>query len=150
MHIQVIVSRKDCTNKIKLSPMNNSRGANQKHSRKIGQFDRVAFKASGEKVFDEMFDFRRPITESFDYANTQAKSSLEQRIALAEQISVQRDKQAHLVQEQNGNTQKLLREPAAENLLELLLARADFDPLAPIPRNKKRKKRKGQQQDLKI
>ncbi len=32
MHIQVIVSRKDITNKIKLSPMNNSRGRNAQHS----------------------------------------------------------------------------------------------------------------------
>lgn len=44
MHVQVIVSRKDKTNKIKLSPMNNSRGSNKEHSAKIGQFNRVASK----------------------------------------------------------------------------------------------------------
>ena len=43
MYIQIIVSRKDITNKIKLSPMNNSRGRNKQHSAKLGQFDRVTF-----------------------------------------------------------------------------------------------------------
>lgn len=47
MHIQIIVTRKDITNKIKLSPMNNSRGKNAAHSAKLGQFDRKAFKQSG-------------------------------------------------------------------------------------------------------
>lgn len=39
MHVQVIVSPKDATNKIKLSPMNNSRGSNAEHSKKVGRFD---------------------------------------------------------------------------------------------------------------
>lgn len=34
----------DSTNKIQLSPMNTSRGKNQIHSVRLGQFDRVAFK----------------------------------------------------------------------------------------------------------
>ena len=41
MHIQIIVSRKDITNKIKLSLMNTSRGKNENHSQKLGQFNRV-------------------------------------------------------------------------------------------------------------
>jgi len=36
MHVQVIVSRKDRTNSIKLSPMNTSRGKNEEHSKKMG------------------------------------------------------------------------------------------------------------------
>jgi hypothetical protein len=59
MHIQVIVSRKDITNGIKLSPMNNSRGGNAAHSQKVGQFDRTAFKQKGEELFDQQFDFDR-------------------------------------------------------------------------------------------
>jgi hypothetical protein len=73
MHIQVIVSRKDITNKIKLSPMNKSKGKNSEYSKKIGQFDRSAFKASGERVFDEKFGFERGLTETFRYANAQKK-----------------------------------------------------------------------------
>jgi len=82
MHIQVIVSRKDITNKIKLSPMNNSKGLNAEHTRRMGQFDRSAFKQSGERVFDEQFKFDRKLDETFAYAKTRAKGSLEQRIAM--------------------------------------------------------------------
>jgi hypothetical protein len=38
-HIQITVSRKDITNKIRLRPMNKSRGKNSAHSKKLGQFD---------------------------------------------------------------------------------------------------------------
>lgn len=68
MHIQIIVSRKDITNKIKLSPMNNSRGRNISHSAKLGQFDRKAFKQSGESLFDKMFGFERNLKDTIDYA----------------------------------------------------------------------------------
>lgn len=70
MHIQIIVSRKDITNTIKLSPMNNSKGRNEAHSKKLGQFNRLAFKQSGELLFDNMFGFDRGLKEMLDYANT--------------------------------------------------------------------------------
>lgn len=82
MHIQVIVSRKDITNTVKLSPMNKSRGKNAAHSQKLGQFDRSAFKQSGERVFDQYFGFERGFTETFRYANAQKKGTLEQRMAV--------------------------------------------------------------------
>lgn len=84
MHVQVIVSRKDATNKIKLSPMNNSRGKNAEHSKKMGQFDRVAFKQSGESLFDRKFGFDRQLKETLAYANVQKNGKLVQR----EQLSV--------------------------------------------------------------
>ncbi|RZM24337.1 MAG: molybdopterin-guanine dinucleotide biosynthesis protein MobB [Pedobacter sp.] len=84
MHIQVIVSRKDATNKIKLSPMNNSRGRNESHSRKLGQFNRVAFKQSGEVVFDGMFGFQRGLKETMAHANVRKNGNISQR----EQMSV--------------------------------------------------------------
>ena len=67
MHIQVIVSRKDATNKIKLSPMNNSKGKNEKHSRRLGQFNRVAFKQCGEALFDNQFSFQRQLNETMAF-----------------------------------------------------------------------------------
>lgn len=79
MHIQVIVSRKDATNKIRLSPMNSSRGRNVAHSKKMGQFDRVAFKQSGEKLFDQLFDFNRNLNETMAYANIKKNGNLAQR-----------------------------------------------------------------------
>jgi Family of unknown function (DUF5712) len=79
MHVQVIVSRKDATNKVKLSPMNTSRGKNVEHSKKMGQFDRVAFKQSGESLFDKMFGFDRQLNETLAYANVQKNGRLMQR-----------------------------------------------------------------------
>ncbi len=79
MHVQVIVSRKDATNKIKLSPMNTSRGKNMEHSKKMGQFDRVAFKQSGETLFDSLFSFDRQLKDTLAYANVQKNGKLAQR-----------------------------------------------------------------------
>lgn len=82
MHVQVIVSRKDKTNKIKLSPMNNSRGSNKQHSAKIGQFNRVSFKNSGEQIFDGMFGFDRLLKESVNYALTMKNGTADEKRAM--------------------------------------------------------------------
>jgi len=82
LHVQVIVSRKDATNTIKLSPMNTSRGRNEEHSKKMGQFDRVAFKQSGEGLFDSLFEFDRQLKETMAYANAQKNGSLYDRLQI--------------------------------------------------------------------
>jgi hypothetical protein len=82
LHVQVIVSRKDATNTIKLSPMNTSRGNNEQHSKKMGQFDRVAFKQSGESLFDCLFEFDRQLKDSMAYANTKKNGSLNERVEM--------------------------------------------------------------------
>ncbi len=81
-HIQVIVSRKDVTNRIKLSPMNSSRGRNLEHSKKMGQFDRMAFKQCGETLFDKEFGFERGLKDTMAYANIRKNGTLEQKIQL--------------------------------------------------------------------
>lgn len=82
LHVQVIVSRKDASNTIKLSPMNTSRGRNGEHSKKMGQFDRVAFKQSGESLFDSLFEFDRQLKDTMAYANAQKNGSLEDRLKM--------------------------------------------------------------------
>ena len=82
MHIQIIVSRKDITDTIRLSPMNNSRGKNAAHSLKVGQFDRVAFKQAAEGTFDQTFDYDRELKETFIYANTLKHGDYEQKLEL--------------------------------------------------------------------
>ncbi|HTN19709.1 MAG TPA: DUF5712 family protein [Pelobium sp.] len=79
MHIQIIVSRKDITDKIKLSPMNTSRGKNENHSQKLGQFNRVAFKQCGEELFDRTFSFSRALKETASYAIVQKNGDLAQK-----------------------------------------------------------------------
>lgn len=82
MHVQVIVSRKDMTNKIKLSPMNNSRGRNKQHSSKLGQFDRVAFKESGQLLFDQMFKYDRLLKDSLNYSLIMKNGNGDQKKAI--------------------------------------------------------------------
>lgn len=84
MHIQIIMSRKDAANKVKLSPMNNSRGKNEAHSKKLGQFNRVVFKQSGEIIFDRLFGFDRGLKDTFANANVRKNGSTEQK----EQMSI--------------------------------------------------------------
>jgi len=84
MHVQVIVSRKDITDSIRLSPMNNSRGKNAAHSLKVGQFDRVAFKQAAEQVFDRAFGYDRELKETFAYANTLKHGGYEQKLEMKE------------------------------------------------------------------
>ncbi|RYJ42055.1 DUF5712 family protein [Flavobacterium beibuense] len=79
MHIQIIVSRKDITNTVKLSPMNNSRGRNAEHSAKLGQFDRRAFKQSGETLFDQMFSFDRALKDTMEYALTMKNGNAKEK-----------------------------------------------------------------------
>lgn len=141
MHIQVIVSRKDITNKIKLSPNNKSRGRNAAHSKIVGEFNRVAFKNSGERVFDDMFNFTRPLTETFEYANAMVNGSLEERIA------VHADKnRIEPGWHQDTNQDKRVGTVQSEStLLDILLAKADFDP-PPAPKRKKKRRKAAQQE----
>jgi hypothetical protein len=88
MHVQIIVSRKDISNKIKLSPMNNSLGSNKQHSGRLGEFDRVVFKGSGEVIFDQMFGFTWLLKDTMNYALAMKNGSPEQKreIILLDQL----------------------------------------------------------------
>lgn len=147
MHIQIIVSRKDITNKIRLSPMNKSRGKNAEHSKKLGQFDRVAFKNSGERLFDQQFDFQRPVSETFSYINNNAKGSLKERLEMRA-INYATKNQQIVKQEvlQPETPKSYLNLPEPTNYLGLLLEKQDADPLATGLKRKK-KRRKGRSQD---
>lgn len=156
MHLQVIVSRKDVTNTVKLSPMNKSRGRNTEHSKKMGQFDRATFKSSGEKVFDELFNFDRGLKETFRYANTQKKGSLEERMALhaekRNQEELQRLRPSGKLQQSQPSiklpkpAKTYLKPPEHTNYLKGLLDKTTQDYGSGIPRRRKKKK-KGQSQE---
>jgi hypothetical protein len=137
MHIQIIVSRKDTRNKLKLSPMNKSGGRNKVHSRKMGEFNRSAFKQSGERVFDQMFGFDRPINQTYKYANTQKNGSVDQRLDLHKEISKEMP-QAQLYEAPQVDT----------SLLDILFMKADYDPLTSFKKKKKRRKSQSNDQNL--
>ena len=148
MHIQVIVSRKDITNRIKLSPMNNSRGNNSEHSKKVGQFDRSAFKTSGERIFDQQFGFDRQLTETFWYANTQKNGKLQERIILHEE-KIRHERAANPKHAQNqknapGKKQSWLKEKPQTNYLLRSLLKTEWDDSSHVPFVKRKKKKRDQ------
>lgn len=106
MHVQIIVSRKDITDRIRLSPLNNSRGKNAAHSLKVGQFDRVAFKQAAEKTFDQTFNYDRELKETFKYANTLKHGDYEKRLKLKEEER----KEQELKQQQKLELAKQLKQ----------------------------------------
>lgn len=140
-HIQIIVSRKDITNKIKLSPQNTSWGRNKSHSQKLGQFDRRAFKESGELLFDKMFSYDRGLKETFQFSNGLKNGSLQERKQIDQvvQFSKGRDEwRADQFRELlAGKSQSL---ELVSNLLSV-----DAVPFEGMERSliRKRKKRKG-------
>lgn len=94
MHCHVIVSRKDQTNKIKLSPLTNHRDTKKGVIK--GGFDRTSLFQQVEQGFDRLFKYERPMNESFEYYNTMKNGSISEQISLQEknkQISLNLDMQ---------------------------------------------------------
>jgi hypothetical protein len=108
MHVQIIVSRKDITDSIRLSPLNNSRGKNVAHSLKVGQFDRSAFKQAAEQTFDQKFDYDRELWETFKYANTLKHGSYEQKLEMRE--AEKQEQKLRQQQEQEWKLQQKLQQ----------------------------------------
>jgi len=102
MHAHVIVSRKDMSNKIKLSPATNHRGT-QKGAVK-GGFDREAFVHACEQAFDQQTGYKRDQQESFAYCHAVKNGSVaaiqEQARMRVEQELRHRQEQAEKVKEQ--------------------------------------------------
>jgi hypothetical protein len=135
MHIQIIVSRKDATNSIKLSPLNNSKGKNAVHSKKVGQFDRTAFKHTAEKLFDKAFGYERELKETFKYANTLKHGSYEQKRQMKESQEQQVKQRQHYHHNQDG-------------ILTSLLGKVSEDYIPNIPKRRKKKKKHNHSQGL--
>ncbi len=85
MHCHLIVSRKDQSNKKKLSPLTNHK--NTKKGVIKGGFDRSNLFRQAEKGFDRLFDHNRPLTESFEYYNTMKNGSISDQLKMQEQES---------------------------------------------------------------
>lgn len=89
MHCHLIVSRKDQYNKKKLSPLTNHK--NTKKGVIKGGFDRTNLFRKTEQGFDKLFDYNRPLTESFEYYNTMKNGTITDQLNMQErQISDER------------------------------------------------------------
>jgi ribosomal protein S15P/S13E len=84
MHCHLIVSRKDQTNKKKLSPLTNHK--NTKKGAITGGFDRTNLFRQAEQGFDKLFNYNRPLSESFEYYNTMKNGSISDQLNIQEKV----------------------------------------------------------------
>jgi len=82
MHCHLIVSRKDQSNKKKLSPLTNHK--NTKKGAIKGGFDRTNLFKQAEQGFDKLFTYDRKLTESFEYYNTMKNGSIADQLKIQE------------------------------------------------------------------
>lgn len=108
MHCHLIVSRKDQSNRIKLSPLTNHK--NTKKGTVKGGFDRTNLFRQAEQGFDKLFNYDRSLTETFEYCNTMKNGSIAEQISLQEKMlekeNTQIDKDENLKQGIELNKQK--------------------------------------------
>lgn len=83
MHCHLIVSRKDQSNKKKLSPLTNHK--NTKKGTVKGGFDRKHLFQQAEQSFDRLFGYQRQLTESFEYYNAMKNGSISDQLNMQEQ-----------------------------------------------------------------
>lgn len=83
MHCHLIVSRKDQTNKKKLSPLTNHK--NTKNGIIKGGFERVNLFRQAERGFDKLFNYNRHQNESFDYQNITKNDTIFEQLKQQEQ-----------------------------------------------------------------
>ena len=104
MHCHLIVSRKDQTNKKKLSPLTNHK--NTKSGIIKGGFDRANLFQQVEQGFDKLFCYERQQTESFNYHNTIKNGTISEQFKQQKQEiqSIERKQEIN----QDSNQENLL------------------------------------------
>lgn len=152
MHCHLIVSRKDQSNKIKISPLTNHR--NTKKGAIKGGFDRTNLFMNVEKGFDKLFDYDRQLTETFEYCNTMKNGSI------TEQLNMQKREIANTHIQTNAQTQQHINVGTAIQADMPMLQQSNFglssalglftpdvsgnnEEQQPIKPKKKRKRNKG-------
>lgn len=99
IHCHLIVSRKDQSNKKKLSPLTNHK--NTKKGTVTGGFDRVNLFQQAEQGFDNLFGYDRQQTESFDYQNVMKNGSISEQFELQEQEIQSSERKTEINQDSN-------------------------------------------------
>jgi hypothetical protein len=82
MHCHLVVSRKDQSNKKKLSPLTNHR--NTKQGIVKGGFDRKNLFQQAELGFDKLFGYQWNLQETFVYCNTMKNGSIDEKLEMRE------------------------------------------------------------------
>ncbi len=150
MHCHLIVSRKDQSNKVKISPLTNHR--NTKKGTVKGGFDRTALFQSVEKGFDKLFGYNRHLSEAFEYCNTMKNGSISEQLKMQERevsTSVQQHDRKPIEKQINSSIKQSINQSTNISDLGLSSVLGIFtpetspeEPQQTIIRKKKKKKPK--------
>ena len=111
MHCHLIVSRKDQSNKMKISPLTNHR--NTKKGAIKGGFDRTRLYENAENGFDKLFGYNRQLTETFEYCNTMKNGKIETKLQMQEQKLKMEDKSVDIAID--DSVDKSINQPQAQS-----------------------------------
>lgn len=170
MHCHLIVSRKNQSNKVKISPLTNHR--NTKKGTITGGFDRTALFEIVEKGFDKLFDYNRQLSETFEYCNTMKNGTIMDKLRMQERelrapeqdfagekkkiVDIQTDENiktqtnknvktfsdTSIQQQINTTVQQQTSESGLSSLFSILPSATDVNPVDEPPPLKLKKKKK--------
>jgi len=143
MHCHLIVSRKDQSNKKKLSPLTNHK--NTKKGAITGGFDRTNLFRQAQQGFDKLFNYNRPLSESFEYYNTMKNGTIADQIKMQEQVIRQpQESPQNTISDEREKKQAIsLPDAGLSSVLGILTPEpSNSDEEQPIKRPKKKKKPK--------
>jgi hypothetical protein len=137
-HVHVIVSRTENLsryqegkqtgaierkNPLKLSPATHHRHTSQGAVK--GGFDRTAFKQAAEEAFDREFNYDRPLSETFRYANVMDKGSYAERVAMRQ---AKEEQEKALAERQRQQAVQRIESPLAPSVAEQTALRPTIEP----------------------
>jgi hypothetical protein len=85
-HVHILIARKTSDEKMKVSPLTNHK--KESKDGKVSGFDRTEFINKTEQEFDKKFEYKRPLTESFEYRNTMDKGSNKAKAELLDKVKL--------------------------------------------------------------
>lgn len=156
MHCHLIVSRKDQSNKKKLSPLTNHK--NTKKGAIKGGFDRTNLFQQAETGFDKLFGYQRDLQESFVYCNTMKNGNIKDKLQMQEKeilitaekkrsidVELHTDVNTSIQQQTSTSVNHSLVLDGAASLFSILPSATDINPnpqADEFPLRKKPKKKK--------
>jgi hypothetical protein len=152
MHCHLIVSRKDQSNKVKISPLTNHR--NTKKGAIKGGFDRVTLFENVEKGFDKLFGYNRQLSETFEYCNTMKNGTVTDKLKMQERelrtpnqsddIAINRSIDKSINQSPTQSSNHFSEENSFSSLFSILPSAADINQIdeQQQPKFKKKKKKR--------
>ncbi len=128
-HVHVVVSRRDKQQRLKLSPLANSRGSQNKLNGKNVQtgFNRSEFVNKAERIFDKKFAYDRALQESYQYRHAKVHDAGKYLKALINAPTDPRQIARRLVGQMavRGEVQRILNTPThARQLRNRIISKA--------------------------